>query len=188
MKRRVTPHSEIPELSEAAIDAFLAGRDPAEAFGDPALFSELRKRIAERALGAELDFHLKTSDDGNTRNGHNRKTVYTESSKMDIAVPRDRSGSFKPQLVQPWCRRLKGFDNLVFSLFASGMSMRDIRDQLAATYDVSVSAELISKITDEIHEEIHEWQQRPLEQVYAIVYLDAIFVKIREDGAVSDDN
>ena len=175
-----------PELSEEAIDAFLGGRDPAEAFLDTGLFSELRRRLAERALGAELDFHLEHEDSGNTRNGHNRKTVHTEHDSMRVAVPRERQGSFQPQLIRPWCRRLQGFDDLVLSLFASGLSMRRIRDQIAAHYGVDVSAELISKITDEVHEEIREWQSRPLQQVCCLLYPDAIFVRIREDGAVSN--
>ena len=186
MKRRVPPRLDIPDISDEAVDVFLGGRDPAEAFRDPHLFSALRRKIAERALGAELDFHLDTYDDGNPRRGHNRKTVHAAHGSMHVAVPRDRQGSFRPQLIQPVCRRLEDRDNLALSLFASGLRMRDIRDRIAATCDVSVSAKLISKITDEVPQEIVEWQQRPLEQVHAIVCLDAIFVKIREDGAVSN--
>ena len=119
-------------------------------------FSALRRKIAERALGAELDFHLDTCDDGNPRHGHNRKTVHAAHGSMHITVPRDRQGSFQPQLIQSGCRRLEDLDNLVLSLFASGMGMRDTRDRIAATCDVSVSAKLISKITDEVHQEIVE--------------------------------
>ena len=175
-----------PVLSEEAIDGFLGDHDPAEALRDPRLFGELAKKLAERALHAELDFHLEQEPTGNTRNGHNRKTVHTEHGSLRLDVPRDRQGSFEPQLVRPWCRRLPGFDNLVLSLFASGLSMREIRDQIADQYRVEVSAELISKITDEVHEEIQEWQGRPLQQVYSIVYLDGIWVRIRQDGAVSN--
>lgn len=172
------------ELSEAAIDAFLGDRDPAEVFRDEDLFMALRKKVAERALRAEIDFHLQGSGDGNTRNGHNRKTVYTEHGRLPLAVPRDRMGSFRPRLVEPWRRRLEGFDELVLSLFASGLSMRGIRDQIAARYGAEVSRELISKITDELHPEIRKWQSRPLPEVFALLFLDAIHIRMREDGAV----
>ena len=186
MKRRVTPRPDFPDVSDEAVNVFLGGRDPAEAFRDPHLFAALRRKIAERALGAELDLYLDTCDDGNPRHGHNRKTVDAAHGGMHGTVPRNQQGSFRPQLIRPGCRRRKGLDDLVLSLFASDMRMRDIRDRIAATCDVSVSAKLISKITDEAHQEIVEWQQRPLEQVHATVCLDAIFVKIREDGAVSN--
>ena len=192
MKRRMsvisptqpTPSSPGAELSEAAIDAFLGDRDPAEVFHDEGLFMALRKKVAERALQAELDFHLEGSSDGNTRNGYNRKTVHTEHGSLPLAVPRDRLGSFRPQLVEPWCRRLEGFDDLVLSLFASGLSMRAIRDQIAAKYGAGVSRELVSKITDELYPEIREWQSRPLPEVFALLFLDAIHIRMREDGAV----
>ncbi len=175
-----------PELSDEAIDAFLDGRDRAQVLREPSVILELYRKLAERALQAEMAYHLDHCEDPNTRNGHNRKTVHTEHGSMLLAVPRDRQGSFRPQLIEPWCRRLEGFDQLVLSLFSSGLSMREIRDQLAARYDVDVSPELISKITDEVHEELREWQDRPLNEVYALLFLDAIWVKIRQDGAVTN--
>ena len=152
-------------------------------FHDQDLFIELRKKVAERALQVELAFHLENSSNGNTRNGHNRKTVHTEHGSLSLAVPRDRLRTFRPRLVEPWCRCLEGFDDLVLSLFASGLSMRAIRDQIAARYGAEVSPELVSKITDELHPEIRKWQNRPLEEVCAVLYLDAIHARIREDAA-----
>ena len=121
---------------------------------------------------------------GNHRNGHNRKRVSTESGSMDLAVPRDRLGRFEPQLVERYARRLPGFDDKVISMYARGMTTREIAAHVEEMYGLSVSRELISKVTDSVHEEVQEWQSRPLEPVYAIVYFDAIRVKIRDEGLV----
>ena len=120
---------------------------------------------------------------GNHRNGHNRKRVSTESGSMDLAVPRDRLGRFEPQLVERYARRLPGFDDKVISMYARGMTTREIAAHVEEMYGLSVSRELISKVTDSVHEEVQEWQSRPLEPVYAIVYFDAIRVKIRDGSS-----
>ena len=177
-----------PRISDELLDELLAGRDPAELFHSGVLVDTLKKRVAERALQAEMDLHLSRDAEvanHNSRNGHNRKTVLTESGAMELAALRDRHGSFEPQLVEKYCRRLPDFDRKVLSMFANGMSTRRIRNAVLELYGVEISAELVSKVTDSVLEEWREWQSRPLERCYPIVYLDAIHVKIREGGTVA---
>jgi len=153
------------------------------------LLGDLQRAIAERALQAEMEVHLASEEErgtGNHRNGHNRKRVLTGTGAMEVAVPRDRHGRFEPQLIERWVRRLPGFDEKVISLYGRGMTTREIRGHVEELYGVSVSRELISKVTDEVHEELREWRSRPLEAVYPIVYFDALRVKIREDGLVQN--
>ena len=168
-------------------DELLAGEDPAEAFRNGELLSEMKKAVAERALNAEMDHHLSQEparQSGNHRNGHNRKRVATESGSMDLAVPRDRRGSFEPALVEKHVRRLPGFDEKVISMYARGMTTREIAAHVEEPCGLSVSRELVSKVTDSVHEEIRQWQSRPLEQTYAIVYFDAVRVKIRAGSSI----
>ena len=172
---------------EELLDELLAGADPAEVFRDGGLIEDLKKAVAERALDAEMDAHLDREPErssGNHRNGHNRKRVLTDEGSVELAVPRDRQGRFEPQLVEKYCRRLPGFDDKVISMYARGMTTREIRGHIEELYGVTVSAELISKVTDAVLEEVREWQSRPLEEVYAIVYFDAVRVKIRDEGLV----
>ena len=169
------------------LDELLAGAEPAEVFRDGGLIDELKKAVAERALDAEMDAHLDREPErssGNHRNGHNRKRVLTDEGALELAVPRDRQGRFEPQLVEKYCRRLPGFDDKVISMYARGMTTREIRGHIEELYGVTVSAELISKVTDAVLEEVAEWQSRPLEEVYAVVYFDAVRVKIRDEGLV----
>ena len=176
-------------ISPAMLDEMLEGLDPSEAFHSGELIGELRQRLAERILNAEMDAHLdRESQDGrgNSRNGHNRKTVLTDSGSMGLAVPRDRQGTFEPQLVERYCRRLPGFDAKVISMFAHGMSTRHIQRTVAELYAVEVSPELIAKVTDAVLEEYESWQSRPLSERYPIVYLDAIQVKVRDAGVVTN--
>ena len=176
-------------ISSELLDELLAGEDPREAFQSGELFAELQRSVAERALRAEMEVHLSSAEEvgsGNHRNGHNRKRVLTGTGSVELAVPRDREGRFEPQLVEKWARRLPGFDEKVISLYARGMTTREIRAHVEELYGVTVSRELISKVTDEIHEELREWRSRPLEAVYPIVYFDALRVKIREEGVVQN--
>ena len=176
-------------ISGELLDELLGGEDPREAFQSGELFAELQKSLAERALRAEMEVHLSSAEEvgsGNHRNGHNRKRVLTGTGSVDLAVPRDREGRFEPQLIEKWARRLPGFDEKVISLYARGMTTREIRAQVEELYGVTVSRELISKVTDEIHEELREWRSRPLEAVYPLVYFDALRVKIREEGVVQN--
>ena len=176
-------------INAELLDELLAGEDPREAFQSGELFAELQKSLAERALQAEMEVHLGSEEEvgsGNHRNGHNRKRVLTGTGSVELAVPRDREGRFEPQLIEKWARRLPGFDEKVISLYGRGMTTREIRGHVEELYGVSVSRELISKVTDEIHEELREWRARPLEAVYPIVYFDALRVKIREEGLVQN--
>ncbi len=178
-------------ISDAMLDRMLAGTDAATVFHSGELLSELRQRqrLAERILDAEMEVHLDQgmeSERGNTRNGHNRKTVLTDSGSMPLAVPRDRQGTFEPQLVERYCRRLPGFDAKVTQLFAHGMSTRHIQRAVRELYGVSVSPELIAKVTDAVLEAYEAWQSRPLQERYPIVYLDAIQVKVRDASSVTN--
>ena len=168
-------------ISDELLDELLAGQDPSEVFRDGSLIDDLKKAVAERALDAEMEAHLGHEAEqvsGNHRNGHNRKRVLTEDGALDLEVPRDRQGRFEPQLVEKYARRLPGFDDKVISMYARGMTTREIRAHIAELYGLTVSAELISKVTDAVLDEVAEWQSRPLEEVYAIVYFDAVRVKI----------
>jgi len=159
--------------------------------GDGGVLAELTKRILERALDEELTDHLgyERGDragrgSGNNRNGATAKTVLTEVGAVDLAVPRDRNGTFDPKLVPKHARRLAGFNQNIIGLYARGLTVRDIRRELARMYGVEVSPELISRVTDGVVDELNDWQQRPLERVYPIVYIDALVVKVRTQGTV----
>ena len=164
---------------------------PEELFGPTGIFQELKKALVEQLLEAELTEHLgygkgDVVEEGrrpNSRNGHTEKTVKTESGPMTIAVPRDRDGSFAPKLIPKNLRRLTGFDEKVLALYARGMTTREIQGHLQEIYGTEVSPQLISEVTDSVLERAKAWQNRPLEAVYPIVYLDALYVSIR-DGAL----
>ena len=153
-------------------------------------FSRMLKKVTvEAALGAELDDHLgydkhQPSTGSNSRNGHSSKTLYTDDGTMDIDVPRDRHSSFEPQLVKKQQTRFTGMDDKILFLYAQGMTTREICIAFKELYDADVSASLISKVTNVVMEQVVQWQSRPLDQVYPIVYLDCIVVKIRQDKQV----
>lgn len=152
---------------------------------------ELKKRVMERALEAEMTEHLgyekhapEGYDGGNSRNGVGTKTVITDAGAVELAVPRDRNGSFEPRLVKKGQRRLKGFDDKLISLYARGLTVREIQGHLAEIYDVKVGSDLISRVTDQVLEEVRAWQNRELDRVYAMVYFDGFVVKVRHEGVV----
>ena len=162
------------------IDELLAGVDPTELLGPNGLLKQLQKRAVETALEAELSDHLGYEKhdpagrgSGNSRNGTTPKTVLTDTGALDLDVPRDREGSFEPKLVPKHVRRLPGFDDKVIALYARGLSTRGIREHLEELYEVEVSPTLISRVTDGVLADVHEWQGRPLSPVWPIVYLDA---------------
>ena len=157
-----------------------------DAAGVEAVFQKLKKAVIERALGAELGMHLASPEGGrgNHRNGRSGKTVLTDEGPLRIAVPRDRAGSFEPQLIPKHERRFAGFDDRIISMYARGMSVREIQGHLAEMYAVEVSPEFISAVTDAVMAEVGAWQARPLEPMYPVVFFDALRVKIREDGVV----
>lgn len=177
------------EFSGEALDALIgATRTAAEL---EALFRQMKKRIVERMLGAELSHHLgyapgeaKPADQPNHRNGTTPKTVLTDDGGLPLDIPRDRAGSFEPQLVPKGVRRLPGFDAKVLSLYARGLTVREIQGHLEELYQIAIAPDVLSTVTDAVLEEVTAWQQRPLDRVYPVVILDALRVKIRDEGAV----
>lgn len=169
------------------MDKLLAGRDPKDVFAKDGLVDELKKALSERILDAEIDEHLDDEADAgkrNHRNGYSKKTVLTGTSKITLAIPRDRAGTFDPKLIARYQRRFPDFDEKVISMYARGMSVREIRGHLEELYGIDVSPDLISAVTDAVLEEVAEWQNRPLDPCYALVFFDAIRVKIRDEGFV----
>ena len=159
------------------IEELLANRNPEEVFAQDGLLDELKKALAERILNAEMDQHLaaERADEAigeprNHRNGHSRKTVLTGTGKLDLQVPRDRQASFEPQLIAKYRRRFPDFDDKVVSLYARGMTVREIQGHLRELYGVEVSPDLISVVTDAVLEQVAEWQNRPLDALYALVF------------------
>lgn len=179
------PRRKDPKIPDAILDQLLAGADPKTAFDPNGLLDELKKALAERALNAEIDHHLSgQAGTGNSRNGYGRKTVTTDSGRLELAIPRDRQATFDPQLIAKYQRRFPGFDDKIISMYARGMSTREIVGHLRDLYGIDVSPDLISAVTDAVLEEIAGWQARPLEVIYPIVFFDALRVKIRDEGLV----
>mgnify|MGYP001366397032 CR=1 FL=1 len=180
------------KITPDVLDQLLEGVETAEdLFGQDGLLKQLSKRLIERMLEAELTEHLGYAkhagagrNSGNSRNGHRRKLLKSEQGQMQLAVPRDREGSYEPLLVPNGSQRLAGLNEKVITLYARGMSTRDIQGQIQDLYGVELSPSLISTITDGVLQEVKAWQQRPLEAVYPIVYLDALVVKVRDNGHV----
>ncbi len=174
-----------PAIPDSLLDQLLAGADAKSAFDPDGLLDSLKKALAERALNAEMDHHLASDvEAGNGRNGYGRKTVLTDTGKLELDIPRDRRASFDPQLIAKYQRRFPGFDDKIISMYARGMSVREIVGHLRELYGVEVSPDLISAVTDAVLEEIATWQARPLEPVYPLVFFDALRVKIRDEGLV----
>jgi putative transposase len=179
-------------LSDDVIDELLAGaRTEEEIVGPGGVLAQLTKRLVERALAAELTEHLgyephqePPGGAGNTRNGSTAKTLATEHGPVRIGTPRDRKGSFEPQMVRKGQRRFEGFDDKILALYSRGLSTRDIEAHLAEIYGVQVGRDLISRVTDAVMDDVREWQQRPLDDVYPVIFLDALVLKIREGGSV----
>ena len=172
------------KIPDALLDQLLAGADPKTAFDPNGLIDELKKAFAERALNAEMDHHLATGEPGNSRNGYGRKRVTTDSGRIELEIPRDRQSSFDPQLIAKYQRRFPGFDDKIISMYARGMSVREIVGHLRDLYGVDVSPDLISAVTDAVLDDVAAWQARPLEPVYPLVFFDALRVKIRDEGLV----
>ena len=181
-------------LDGKLIDELLAGRSTvAEIAGENGLLKQLTKAILERALAAELTAHLGYEkhavagrNSGNSRNGASQKRLKGDFGTVEIEVPRDREGSFEPQLVPKGTTRFAGFDDKILSLYARGMTTREIQGHLEEMYQVEVSPAFISTVTSGVEEEVKEWQNRPLEAVYPILYLDALYVKMRDNGQVKN--
>ena len=182
-----------PELIDELLQDY---KNPEDLIGQEGILKQLTKALIERCLNAEINTHLQESKaelsqslsenpkPNNRRNGHSKKTIKGEFGKAEISVPRDRNSEFEPIIVPKGQTRFNGFDDKILSLYARGMTTRDIQDQLKDLYGVEVSHTLISNITEAIETERKEWQNRTLDAVYPIVYLDAIVVKVRHEGRV----
>lgn len=164
---------------------------PEDLLGKNGLLKELQKRLLEKALGAELTVHLgyekhdpAGKNSGNSRNGTSGKTMKGEFGTLPLAVPRDRNGTFEPQIIGKGQRRFEGFDQAIISLYARGLTTREIEGHLLEIYGVEVSPALVSQVTDAVSADVQIWQNRPLEEVYPIVYFDALWGKVRENGQV----
>ena len=193
-RRRVRQTLGVPSerVSDEVIDELLAGASTEEEIAGPGgLLAELTKRLLERAMEVELTDHLgyETHQEPpggaeNQRNGSTGKTLMTEHGPVALDTPRDRNGSFEPKIVRKRQRRFVGFDEKILALYSRGLSTRDISAHLQEIYGVKVSRELISKVTDAVMDDVREWAKRPLEDIYPIVFLDCMVLKIREGGSV----
>jgi putative transposase len=185
--------AEQKEIPDELIDALLANYEkPDDLLGKNGILEQLTKRVVERALAAEMTHHLGYTKHGrvvnaagNTRNGTSKKTLKGPQGEVSVDIPRDRDGSFEPQLVKKHQTHWQGFDDMVISLYARGMSVREIQGHLKDLYHTDVSPALISAVTDAVAEDVRQWQGRPLDAVYPILYLDCLHVKVRDSGTVS---
>jgi putative transposase len=185
----VAPKREVPK---ELIDGLLADyKKPEDLIGENGLLKQLTKMLVERALDAEMAEHLGhgknepvTNMSGNARNGKSKKTLKGEFGELPIEIPRDRQGSFEPQLIPKHQTRWSGFDDKILSLYARGMTVREIQSHLEEMYGTEVSPTLISSVTDAVMDEVKAWQSRPLDSIYPIVYLDCIHAKVRDSGVV----
>ena len=178
------PRRKEPRIPDAVLDQLLADADPQAVFNPNGLLDALKKALAERVLNAEMDHHLAGEEPGNRRNGYGRKTVITDTGQIELEVPRDRQARFDPQLIAKYQRRFPGFDDKIISMYARGMSTREIVGHLRDLYRIEVSPDLISAVTDAVLEEVTAWQARPLEPVYPLIFFDALRVKSRDEGLV----
>ena len=180
------------KIDPTLIDELLKDyQEPEDIIGEGGLLKQLTKAILERALESELTHELgyekygrAETPTGNARNGTSRKTLKTDHGDMELSIPRDRTSEFEPQIVKKGQRRFTGFDDKILSMYARGMTTRDIQGHLEEIYGVDVSPDLISTVTDGILSEVKEWQSRPLDELYPIVYFDAISMKIRDEGRI----
>jgi putative transposase len=157
------------------------------AFSPDGVLDAVKKALAERMLNAKMDHHLDGVSVGepvNTRNGYGQKTVLTDNGRLALDIPQDRQGTFDPQLIAKYQRRFPGFDEKIVSIYARGMSVREIQGHIRELYGLDVSPDLVSTVTDAVLEEVAVWQNRPLEPVYPLVFFDALWVKIRDEGLV----
>jgi putative transposase len=183
----------LTEKQQALLDELLKDfkGDAKDLLGQHGLIKQITKRALESALEGELTEHLGYEPNaaggkstGNSRNGRSRKTVMTAEGNVNIEVPRDRNGSFEPQIVRKRQRRLEGLDDKIIALYARGLTTREIQDELTEMYGTEVSATLISNVTNSVLEDVQAWQARPLDRVYPVLYFDCLFVKSRQDGPV----
>ncbi len=181
-------------MTDELVDEILAGaRTEGEIVGPDGLLGQLTRRLVERAAAAELTEHLgyephaePAGGTGNARNGTTPKTLQTTTGPVDVAMPRDRAGSFEPQIVRKGQRRFDGFDDQIIGMYGRGMTTRDIESHLREIYGASVGRDTISRVTEAVLADAREWQSRPLEPVYPVLFLDAMMVKIRDGATVKN--
>ena len=179
-----------PELLDELLKDY---KSPDDMFGNDGLLQQLTKAVLERALQGEITHHLgyekhhiAGKDSGNSRNGKSSKTIKGKRGQVEIDVPRDRESSFAPQLIKKGQTRFDGFDDKIISMYARGMTCRAIKAHLEEIYGVEVSPDMISIVTDSVIDEVRTWQSRPLDAIYPILYLDALQVKVKDQGRVSN--
>ena len=189
-ERRAVPNGSA--ISQTIVDELLKDyKGPEDLTGPDGIIKQLTAALVGRAMEAEMTEHLgypagdaPPEGQENRRNGSSSKRVRTGAGEVDITVPRDRDATFAPEIVPKHHRHFDGFDDKIIAMYARGMSVRDIRAQLAELYGVEVSPDLVSRVTDAVIDELKTWQQRPLDSVYCVVYLDALVVKMRDKGGV----
>jgi len=182
------------EIKTELIDELLKDyQKPEDIIGENGLLKRFVKAVLERALNAELTHHLgyerhdpAGNNSGNSRNGTSSKTLKGEFGELELEIPRDRTSTFEPQILPKHQTRFTGFDDKIVSLYARGMTTRDIEGHLKEIYGVEVSPALVSQVTEAVNEEVKRWQSRALEPIYGIVYLDALYVKMRHEGRVEN--
>lgn len=181
-------------IDKEILDKLLQGYEkPEDLLGKDGILKNLTKALVERVLEAEMTHHLgyekhaqEGRNKGNSRNGHTSKKVISDDGPVPLTVPRDRDGTFEPIIVRKGQRRFTGFDDKVISMYARGMTVREIQGHLEEIYGVDVSPTLISTVTDAVIEEVRQWQSRPLDPLYPILFLDALVVKVRDNGATKN--
>jgi putative transposase len=193
-----TKEANKPGIDPAIIEELLKDyQRPEDLTGPGGIMEQLTKRLYERVLGAEMTHYLGyekgkapelegDQERENHRNGTSKKTLISEEGKLEIEVPRDRTGEFEPQFIRKGQRRFGGFDSKIIAMYARGMTVREIKGFLEDQYKVEVSTDLISAVTDSVSEDVLEWQNRPLEKMYPVVFFDALRVKIRDEGTVKN--
>ena len=182
------------EIKKEVLDELIKDyKKPEDLIGEAGLLKQLTKALLERAMSAELTQHLGYEkhdpagyNSGNSRNGKTPKTVQGDFGQMVVETPRDRNGSFEPQILPKHQTRFDGFDDKILSMYARGMTTREIQGHLREMYGVEVSPALVSEVTDAVMDEVKAWQSRPLEPIYGIVFLDALYVKMRHEGRVEN--
>ena len=177
------------KFSNDLLDAMLVGvKTQDDLWGKEGIITQLNKALLERILNAEMDFHLENTNEGrsagNSRNGYGKKTLKSNLGSIELSTPRDRHSTFEPQIIPKRSTKTPMLEQAILSLYAKGMTLRDIQATLQDLYQVDVSPSLISKVTDVVNEEVQQWRDRPLETVYPVVWLDGIMVKVHQDHQV----
>src|SRR5215467_10075412 len=186
---RYRKEEDMPIRKELLDELLKEYQQPADLLGEEGLLQELTKALVQRALDGELTHHLgyekyspEGKNTGNSRNGRSPKKIKGKRGEMEIEVPRDRNGEFEPQIIKKNQTRFDGFDDKIISLYARGMTTREIQGHLKEIYGVDISPDLVTSVTDAVLEEVRTWQNRPLDEVYPIAYVDALQIKVRDQG------